>query len=283
MTQDNVNRTGGEGVFRLWLHDAPGALGKEDKDTPTLTTYFPEKSKATGASVVICPGGGYTGLAPHEGENYALWLNEQGIAGIVLKYRLSSNGYHHPVMFQDGSRAVRYVRARAKEWDLDPNHIGIMGSSAGGHLASCVLTRSDEGNLNASDPVERESSRPDLGILCYPVISMLPEIGHAGCRNNLLGNDPPQELVELNSSELQVTSETPTCFIWHTFEDGGVKVENSMEFAAALRRNGVPFELHIYEKGAHGLGLGSHEYDPDSFLPWTEECSRWLKEQGFGR
>jgi len=270
-------------VVRLWQGDAPGAIGNEDKDIPTLTLYFPDPSKATGASVVVCPGGGYHGLAPHEGEHYALWLNEQGIAGIVLKYRLASGGYHHPFIFYDVARAIRYARTTSDEWKLDPNRIGVMGSSAGGHLSSMILTHFDSGQPDASDPIERQSSRPNLGILCYPVISTSPEIGHAGCKEALIGSNPSPDLVNLISTELQVKPDTPPCFLWHTFEDGGVKAENSIEFALALKKVNVPFELHIYEKGGHGLGLGSGEYNPAKWLPWTYECSRWLKEQGFGR
>lgn len=268
--------------FRIWQGEAPGALGKEPKDIPTLTPYFPPPDKATGASIVICPGGGYAVLAPHEGVHYALWLNESGIAGFVLRYRLGSDGYRHPAMMQDILRAVRFVRAHAEEWDLDPNRIGVMGSSAGGHLAATALTHFDAGDPASSDPVERVSSRPDLGILCYPVITMGPDT-HAGSRRNLLGDSPTPELVEFLSNEKQVTDRTPPVFIFHTFEDTAVKVENAMEFAASLRRHNVPFALHIYSKGDHGMGLGGAQWDPDGRHPWTRECALWLKEQGFSK
>jgi acetyl esterase/lipase len=264
----------------LWPTGAPGALGQEEKDVPTLTLYLPDPAKATGAAMVICPGGGYGMLASHEGKDYARWLNEHGIAGIVLRYRLGSQGYRHPAMMQDGLRAMRVVRARAAEWKIDPKRVGIMGSSAGGHLASTVLAHFDSGNPEAEDPVERESSRPDLGILCYPVISMDIHT-HGGSRNNLLGKNPAPELVQLLSNERHVTPQTPPCFLWHTFEDKGVKVENSFEFAAALNRADVPFELHIYQKGPHGIGLGSREYDPGKLHHWTKDCLVWLKVQGF--
>ncbi|MBN1569008.1 MAG: alpha/beta hydrolase [Acidobacteria bacterium] len=267
--------------FPLWEGNAPGALGKEPKDIPTLTPYFAPRAKATGASIVICPGGGYGHLAPQEGFHYALWLNEQGIAGFVLKYRLGSGGYRHPVMMQDVQRAIRYVRANAGKWGLDPNRIGVMGSSAGGHLASTALTHFDAGDPEAADPVDRVRSRPDLGILCYPVITMGPDT-HDGSRRNLLGDNPDPKLVELLSNEKQVRKDTPPTFILHTFEDAAVKVENAMEFAAALRHQGVPFALHIYTKGAHGMGLGSAQWDPDNRHMWTHECALWLKEQGFG-
>ena len=179
----------GQNPFPLWPGGVPNALGKEDKDIPTLTPYLPEPTNATGAAIVICPGGGYGSLAPHEGVDYARFLNEHGIAGFVLKYRLGSGGYRHPAMLQDAARAVRTIRARAAEWNLDPKRIGIMGSSAGGHLASTLLTHFDSGKTDDNDPIERQSSRPDLGILCYPVITM-GEFTHQGSKNNLLGNNP---------------------------------------------------------------------------------------------
>ncbi len=268
--------------FPLWPDGAPGALGKAEKDIPTLTPHLPDAAKATGAAVVICPGGGYGHLAPHEGGDYARFLNEAGIAGFVLKYRLGTDGYRHPAMLQDAARAVRTVRARAEEWRLDPKRIGIMGSSAGGHLASTLLTHFDAGKPDAPDPVERHSSRPDLGILCYAVIS-LGEFGHRGSANNLLGKDPSPELIRELSNELQVTSQTPPCFIWHTYEDKGVPVENSLQFAEALRRAGVPFDLHVYQKGPHGLGLGTRDWKPEKRHPWTRDCAFWLQAQGFAR
>ena len=230
--------------------------------------------------MVICPGGGYGHLAKHEGEGYALFLNEHGVAAFVLKYRLGTDGYRHPSMLQDVARAVRLVRSRAAEWKLDAKRVGIMGSSAGGHLASTLLTHFDAGNPDASDPVDRLSSRPDLGVLCYPVITM-GSSSHAGSRKNLLGESPATELVELLSNETQVTADTPPCFLWHTVEDTTVPVENSMEFAGALRQAGVPFELHLYEKGRHGLGLGNR--DGGSMLPWADDCVRWLRLRDFIR
>jgi acetyl esterase/lipase len=268
--------------FPLWPEGAPGALGKEDKDIPTLTPYLPDPAKATGAAIVICPGGGYGGLAPHEGVQYARFLNEYGIAGFVLKYRLGSSGYRHPAMLQDAGRAVRLVRAQAGEWKVDPKRIGIMGSSAGGHLASTLLTHFDAGKADATDPIERQSSRPDLGILCYAVIS-LGEFGHRGSMHNLLGPDPSPELVRLLSNELQVTKETPPCFIWHTYEDNAVPVENSLQFAEALRKAGVPYDLHIYQKGQHGIGLGASDWNPEKRHPWTRDCIFWLQAQGFAK
>ena len=268
----------------LWPEGAPGALGDKDDDKPTLTAFLPAPEKATGAAVVICPGGGYGGLAPHEGAGYAEWLAENGIAGIVLKYRLGSKGYRHPAMLNDAARAVRLTRARAGEWKIDVKRVGIMGSSAGGHLASTLLTHFDAGKADATDPIERFSSRPDLGILCYAVISMGPNT-HGGSKQNLLGNSPAPELVELLSNEKQVTKETPPCFIWHTWEDNAVKVENSLDFAAALRKAGVPFDLHIYQKGPHGIGLsiGKNGAAPGEVHPWAKDLMVWLKVQGFAK
>jgi len=262
----------------LWPQGAPGALGKEDKDIPSLTPY-PAAESATGAAMVICPGGGYGGLAQHEGRDYALWLNQQGVACFVLKYRLGSGGYRHPRMIEDAARALRWVRTHAATWKVDPNRIGIMGSSAGGHLASTLVTHFDHGQAGAADPVDRASSRPDLGVLCYPVITMGAHT-HQGSKHNLLGKEPSPELVELLSNEKQVRSNTPPCFVWHTWEDKAVKVENSLEFAAALQKAGVPFDLHVYQKGRHGIGLADKE--PFSNVhPWAKDLLFWLKEQGF--
>lgn len=260
----------------LWPDGTPG--GKTN-DAPTLTPYFPDATNATGAAMVICPGGGYAHLAPHEGNDYALWLNQQGIACFVLKYRLGSSGYHHPAMLQDAARAVRMVRAHAMDWKIDPKHVGIMGSSAGGHLAATLLTHFDAGDTNAADLIERQSSRPDIGILCYAVISM-GEFTHQGSKNNLLGKNPSPELVKELSNELQVATNTPPCFLWTTFEDKTVPMENTMMFAEALRKNHVPFDLHIYQKGGHGMGLA----DKPPFAhphPWAGDCLFWLKAQGF--
>jgi len=263
----------------LWPNGAPGALGQEDKDIPTLTPYLPAADKATGAAIVVCPGGAYWALAPHEGNDYALFLNQQGIAAFVLKYRLASGGYKHPAMLNDAARAVRLVRARAGDWKVDPKRVGIMGSSAGGHLASTLVTHFDSGKDDASDPVERESSRPDLGILCYAVISMGAHT-HGGSKINLLGKTPDAESIKLLSNELQVTSQTPPCFVWHTWEDKAVKVENSLDFAAALQKAGVPFDLHVYQKGRHGIGLA--DKPPfENVHPWGRDLAFWLKAQGW--
>jgi acetyl esterase/lipase len=262
----------------LWPNGAPGALGTNDTDIPTLTAYLPDPDKATGAAVVICPGGGYSGLAAHEGADYALYLNQNGVAGFVLKYRLGPR-YHHPIELSDAARAVRLVRAKAADWKIDPKKVGIMGSSAGGHLASTLLTHFDAGKPDAEDLVERQSSRPDIGILCYAVITMGPNT-HGGSKDNLLGRNPDPELVKLLSNELQVTPQTPPCFIWHTWEDNAVKVENSLDFANALKKANVKFDLHIYQQGRHGIGL--QDKPPfNNVHPWAKDLVFWLKAQGF--
>ncbi len=261
----------------LWPEGAPDAKGSEPHDIPALTRYSPAEGTANGATMLVLPGGGYQFLAEHEGKGYAEWFAARGVTAYVLKYRLGSAGYRHPAMLHDAARALRTLRSRARAEGLDPARIGIIGSSAGGHLASTLLTHFDAGRPDAADPVERESSRPDLGILCYPVITM-GEFTHGGSKYFLLDHNPSAELVHQLSNETQVTAETPPCFLWHTVEDQAVPVENSLQFAAALRRSGVPFELHLYEKGGHGLGLG---WPGAPIEGWPEACLAWLKGRGF--
>ncbi len=261
----------------LWPNGAPGAFGNRSEDIPMLTPYLPPVAQRNGASMLILPGGGYRMLADHEGAGYAEWLSAHGITCYVLKYRLGRYGYRFPVELEDAARALRMVRLFAARDGLDSARVGIIGSSAGGHLAATLLTRFDAGNPKSSDPVERESSRPDLGILCYPVITM-GEYTHAGSRNQLLGPRPSPSLVRELSAELHVTPRTPPCFVWATFEDKTVPVENSLMFAEALRRAGVPFSLHIYEKGPHGMGLGTPRRPAP---PWANECLYWLRERKF--
>jgi acetyl esterase/lipase len=264
--------------IRLWSGSAPGARGERPTDIPTLTAYHPPANRANGATILILPGGGYAGLAEHEGKGYAEWLVSHGFTAYVLKYRLGSNGYRHPVMLHDAARALRLVRSFAKKREgLDPGRVGVMGSSAGGHLAATLITHFDAGRPDASDPVERESSRPDLAVLCYPVITF-GEFAHAGSRRQLLGDAPSRELIEALSAELHVTKNTPPCFLWHTVEDKSVPVENSLLFASALRRAGVPFSLHVYEKGVHGAGLG---IPTRAAPPWAEQLLYWFKERKF--
>ena len=260
----------------LWPNGAPGAVGKEPNDVPTLTPYFPAKEKTTGAAIIVCPGGGYTHLADHEGRPVAEWLNNLGITAFVLKYRLGPRN-HHPAPLQDAARAIRTVRARATEWNIDPKRIGILGFSAGGHVASTIGTHFDSGKPDASDPIERVSSRPDLMILIYPVITMR-EFTHAGSRRMLLGDNPSSDLVALLSNEEQVTKETPPAFLVHTANDPAVPVENSLRFAEAMTKAGVPFELNIYERGPHGFGLGGK--DP-ILSTWPQRCAEWLRVHGF--
>ena len=266
----------------LWPNGAPGALGKRPQDVPTITPYLADPMNSTGAAMLICPGGAYAHLAPHEGKEYALWLNQHGVTGFVLKYRLGSNGYHYPAEFQDVTRAMRMVKAGANRWHFDPHRVGIMGSSAGGHLASLLLTHFDAGDPKAADPIERQSSRPDLGILCYPVITMTGEYTHQGSRENLLGKNPSPKLEEFLSSQHQVKTNTPPCFIWCTDEDKTVPMENSLMFAEALRKNHVPFALHVYEQGGHGMGLA----DQPPFRhphPWANDCLFWLEAHHFAQ
>lgn len=263
-------------VIRLWSGDAPGALGQKPEDIPTLTAYLPAPEKRNGASMLIFPGGGYGHLAEHEGKGYAEWFVAHGVAAYVLKYRLGP-AYHHPVMIQDASRALRMVRSFAKRDGLDPARVGVIGSSAGGHLAATLVTQFDAGKADAEDPIDRESSRPDIGILCYPVITM-GHFTHGGSKTNLLGKNPPEDLVKKMSAEENVTAQTPPCFVWSTSEDKTVPVENSLLFAEALRKAGVPFSLHIYEKGAHGLGMG-RPGKPSP--PWTEDLLYWFGERKF--
>jgi acetyl esterase/lipase len=275
---ENPPATGATEI-RLWAGDAPGALGQARGDIPTLTAYLPEPTKRNGTSIVIFPGGSYAGLADHEGRGYAEWFASNGICAYVLKYRLGTAGYRHPVMLNDAARAVRMVRSFARRDGLDATRIGVIGSSAGGHLASTIVTHFEAGKSDATDPIERESSRPDLAVLCYPVIT-LGEFTHAGSKKNLLGETPAPDLVQLLSNETQVTKDTPPCFIWHTVEDKTVPVENAIMFASALRRAGVPFSLHIYQNGAHGLGLGRPGRPAP---PWADQLLYWFGERAFLR
>ena len=262
----------------LWPAGAPGAKGTSDNDKPTLTISLPPEDKATGAAVVVCPGGGYGGLAmSYEGIDVGQWLNSFGVAAFVLKYRHKGSGYQHPAPLEDAQRAIRTVRARASEWKVDPARIGILGFSAGGHLASSAGTHFDSGDKNATDPIQRISCRPDFLVLCYPVISFTAPVTHQGSKKNLLGETPDPKLVELMSSELQVTPETPPTFLFHTDADTGVPPENSVLFYLALKRAKIPAEMHIYEKGPHGVGLAK---DRPALSTWPDLCREWMKGRG---
>ncbi len=265
-------------VELLWPAGAPDAKGDKEGDKPTLTVFLPEKDTANGCAVVVCPGGGYGGLAiGYEGYDVAKWFNSFGVAGFVLKYRHRGVGYGHPTPLQDAQRAIRTVRARGKEWNVDPDRIGILGFSAGGHLTSSAGTHFDKGRPEADDAIERVSCRPDFLILVYPVISLTKPITHQGSKRNLLGDSPDAKLVEQMSSELQVTPETPPTFLVHGNNDSGVPPENSVEFYLALRRAKVPAEMHIYEKGQHGFGLRK---EPGPVSTWPDRCSEWMKARG---
>jgi len=265
-------------VELLWPDGAPGAKGERPEDKPALTIYLPEEAKATGTAVCICPGGGYGFLAvDHEGHQIARWFNAMGVAGFIVDYRHRNKGYGHPAPLQDAQRAIRTVRARADEWGINPKQIGVMGFSAGGHLASTAATHFDSGNAQAQDPIERASCRPDFAILCYAVIMFDEPYTHRGSQRNLLGDAPDPGLVRSLSSEKQVTPETPPTFLFHTDEDTGVPPENSVYFYLALRRAKVPAEMHIYREGRHGLGLAP---DMPGTGNWPKQCEDWMRGLG---
>jgi acetyl esterase/lipase len=262
----------------LWPEGAPGALGEEPKDKPKFIAYLPEADKATGAAVVICPGGGYGGLAmDHEGHQIGRWLNSFGVAGFIVDYRHRGKGYGHPAPLQDAQRAIRTVRSRAKEWNVKPDRIGILGFSAGGHLASTAATHFDDGSADAKDTIDKAGCRPDFAILCYPVIAFGETFTHTGSQRNLIGDGAAPELVKLLSNEKQVTDKTPPTFLWHTTEDTGVLPDNSAQFYLACVRNKVPAELHIYEKGRHGVGLGKGIAGTEN---WPTACQTWMEARG---
>lgn len=260
----------------LWENGAPGALGQADTDKPTITAYRAPRG-STGTAIIVAPGGGYGALAiEHEGRQWAYWYNAMGVTAFVLKYRLGPR-YHHPIELGDAQRAIRTVRARAAEFGIMPDRIGMMGFSAGGHLTSTAGTHFDGGKADATDPIERAGSRPDFLILGYPVISFDPAITHAGSLKNLLGDNPDPKLVENLSNELQVTAQTPPTFIFHTTNDNGVPVENSVRFYLALRKAKVPVEMHLFENGPHGVGMALS--DP-ALSAWPGLLMNWLRARG---
>lgn len=258
----------------LWMHGAPYALGNADEDCPAITPYLVEGDNRP--AVIVCPGGGYGMRAYHEGEPIAQWLNGLGISAFVLRYRVAP--YQYPCALLDVQRAIRTVRFKAEQFRINPDQIGVLGFSAGGHLVSNAGTSYDKGNKEAEDVIEQMSCRPDLLILCYPVITLQGPFTHEGSRDNLLGKGAELAQAEQLSSELNVTEDTPPTFLWHTSDDAAVPVENSLLFAAALSKHKVLFDLHVYAKGRHGLGLADDEEHTRS---WTDACASWLAFQNF--
>jgi len=260
----------------LWPDGAPGAVGDEDADKPTLTVYLPEPSKASGTGVVVFPGGGYGSVCmDKEGSAVAEWFRERGVATFVVRYRVAPK-YHHPTPLMDAQRAIRTVRARAAEWGVNSSKIGTMGFSAGGHLTSCTGTMFDKSDAKATNPTERQSCRPDFMVLCYPVISTTAPCTHIGSRRNLLGENPDPKLVEQMSTEKRVTSETPPTFLMHTDADRGVPSENSVLFYLALRKASVPAEMHIYAPGDHGVGMAP---DHPVLSNWPKQLEVWMESR----
>lgn len=263
-------------TFQLWNEDPPLVRGRNKEDLPVITAYFADTD--ADSAVIVCPGGGYRQRAEHEGEPVAKWLNTLGIHAFVLHYRVAP--YRFPAALADVLRAIRYVRYHVEQWQINENKIGILGFSAGGHLCASAGTLYDKVEpssigVSLTDPIDQCSARPDLLMLCYPVISMKEPHVHAGSKLNLLGEEPEEAMVALLSLDEQVNAGTPPAFLWHTADDQAVPVENSLRFAAALSRHQVPFDLHVYEKGRHGLGLAS---DDKHVGTWSDVCGIWLKK-----
>jgi len=262
----------------LWENRAPGALGDADADRPTLTVFRAASRPNGTTSVIVAPGGGYANLSmDKEGRQVASWFNAMGVTAFVLKYRLGPR-YHHPIELGDAQRAIRLVRFRAAQFGVAPDRIGMMGFSAGGHLASSASTHADAGKADAADPIDRASSRPDFTVLAYPVISMVEAFTHKGSRENLLGVDPDPELARSLSSETQVTASTPPAFLFHTNADTSVPAENAVAYFLALRKAGVTAELHVFRNGPHGVGLAQE--DP-ALAEWPRLLANWLRASGF--
>ena len=260
----------------LWEGGAPGALDTEDADKPTLTVYRPARSPS-GTGIVVAPGGSYGALAmDHEGRQVVAYLNAMGVTGFLLKYRLGPK-YRHPIQLGDAQRAIRLARSRASEFGILPDRLGMMGFSAGGHLTATAGTHFTEGKPEARDPIDRVSSRPDFLILGYPVISFDPALAHARSLRNLLGDKPDPALVDDLSNDLRVTPQTPPTFLFHTDADTGVVAENSIRFYLALRKANVPAEMHIFEKGPHGVGLALGD---QALSTWPVLLTNWLRGRG---
>lgn len=264
----------------LWPSEASAIKSDDPKQyQPAITVYSSGNDTVPSTAVIIFPGGGYDHLAmKHEGVEIAEWLNSIGVTGIILEYRNKKGGFSHPAPLMDAQRAIRTVRFRAKELNVNPARIGIMGFSAGGHLASTAGTHFDQGIPNAPDPIDQVSSRPDFMILCYPVIAFGEPYTHRGSQKNLIGDTPDKELVISLSNEKQVTADTPPTFLYHTDSDKGVLADNSIAFYMALRKANVPAELHIYRDGSHGLGLAKQI---PGTRDWPRSCEQWLRGQGF--
>jgi acetyl esterase/lipase len=264
----------------LWPQGAPAAKGKADQDQPYVSVWLAAPEKANGAAFVVCPGGGYGGLAAdHEGSQVAKWFNGLGVSAFVLHYRLGSQGYHYPIQLMDVQRAIRHVRAHALDYSIDPKRVGIVGFSAGGHLCSMAATLFDEKPIGmTNDAVDQLSARPDVAVPTYPVISMIESFRHQGSRKNLLGPADSDELAALVSTERRVTPQTPPVFLFQTDEDTVVPEENAVAFYLACRKHGVPAELHCYKPGPHGVGL----FLGDPVLgSWSVHLRDWLRNQGF--
>jgi acetyl esterase/lipase len=267
---------GADAVFPLYEGDIPGAVGTGPGHEPAIAVYRPNSEKATDIAVVVCPGGGYGGLAlGHEGEDIGQWFRGEGVTAFVLTYRHAPH-YQHPIPLQDAQRALRLVRSKSGEMKFSPSRVGILGFSAGGHLSATAATQFDAGQADAKDPVERLSSRPDFAVLLYPVISMTADYTHKGSRKNLLGAQAGEAEWEAMSAEKNVTKETPPTFLVASWEDKGVPEENSIAFYLALKKAGVRSEMHVYEKGAHGFGLAPK--DP-VLSTWPKHCIAWIQSR----
>jgi acetyl esterase/lipase len=258
--------------------DDKGRISLSLVSRPAITVYLPPAATATGTGVIVVPGGGYHHqAATHEGSDVAKKFNDMGVAAFVLKYRLPSdatmiNKTIGPL--QDAQRAIQLVREHAKEWGLDKDRIGIMGFSAGGHLASTAGTHFNHAYINAG---KKANLRPDFMILIYPVISFADSICHKGSKENLLGKNPSPEMVQLFSNELQVTKKTPPTYLVHSEDDSTVKVQNMLLFATALQKHKVPFDFYLYDKGGHGYGLNN----PTSDVKWMDNVQEWMDRNGW--
>jgi acetyl esterase/lipase len=267
-------------VVPLWDEPAPQSHGTTSNDIPTLPIFLPDGITKPTSAIVICPGGGYGMLAfEHEGTNVGAYFKVKGVAAFVLKYRLPVNGYCHPVPLLDAQRAIRLVRNRAANWKIDSAKVGIMGFSAGGHLAATVETHFDTGDLQSTDPVDRLSCRPDFAILVYALISMQDGMTHSGSKLNLLGPDPDPMLVKSLSNDTQVMANTPPTVLVSAVDDKAVPIEHSRLMLAALQKAGVPCDLQEYPRGGHGFGYSTKA--DTCPVGWLDKACDWVKGQGF--